>query len=79
MANLAKLTLKLVADMEKTQKDFTSLSSTLSIVGKSAQNATPSMKNLEDAVKGVGIMQEAVAKAEEAFATSSAAEIRLVL
>jgi hypothetical protein len=70
MANLAKLAIKLVADMDKAQKDFTSMSTTIASIEKSAKTATPSMKNLTDAVKGYGIMQEAVKKAQEAYDNS---------
>ena len=41
------------------------MSSTISTIAKSAQNATPSMKNLTDSVKGLDIMQGAVQKAVE--------------
>ena len=58
MANLAKLAIKLVADMEQAQKDFSTMSKTISIIDKSAKNATPSMQNLTDTVKGLGMMQE---------------------
>jgi len=67
MANIAKLAIRLVADMEKAQKDFSSMSSTIASIEKSAKHATPSMKNLTDSVKGLGMMQEAVKKAEEAY------------
>jgi len=67
MANLAPLAIKLVANMEKAQKDFTTMSSTIASIEKSTKNATPSMKNLTDAVKGMNIMQDAVAKAQEAY------------
>ena len=43
------------------------MSSTISNIEKSAKTATPSMKNLTDSVKGLGIMQDAVKKAEEAY------------
>ncbi|MCL2710271.1 MAG: hypothetical protein FWE95_05270 [Planctomycetaceae bacterium] len=65
MANIAKLAIKLVADMEKAQKDFSSMSSTIASIEKSAKTATPSMRNLTDAVKGLGMMQKAVANAQE--------------
>ena len=67
MANLAKLAIKLVADMEKAQKDFTSMSRTITSIEKSAKSATPSMKNLTDSVKGMSMMQEAAAKAQEMY------------
>ena len=67
MANLAKLAIKLVADMEKAQKDFNSMSQTITSIEKSAKNATPSMKNLTDSVNGLGMMQEAAAKAQEMY------------
>ena len=67
MANLAPLAIKLVANMEKAQKDFSIMSSTISSIEKSAKNATPSMKNLTDAVKGMTVMQDAAAKAQEMY------------
>ena len=65
MANIAKLAIRLVADMEKAQKDFSSMSSTIASIEKSAKHATPSMKNLTDSVKGLGMMQEAVKRYSE--------------
>ena len=41
------------------------MSSTISTIAQSAQNATPSMKNLTDSVKGLEMMQGAVQKAVE--------------
>jgi hypothetical protein len=67
MANIAKLALKIVVDMEKAQEDFTSMTSTISSIEKSAKSATPSMNNLTDAVKGLGMMQDAVKKSEEVY------------
>ena len=40
------------------------MSNTIASIEKSAKTATPSMKNLTDAVKGLGMMQEAVKKAQ---------------
>ena len=65
MANIAKLAIKLVADMENAQKEFSSISKTISSIEKSAKTATPSMNNLTDAVKGMQTMQGAVQKAVE--------------
>ena len=65
MANIAKLAIKLVADMENAQKEFSSISKTISSIERSAKTATPSMNNLTDAVKGMQTMQGAVQKAVE--------------
>ena len=76
LANIAKLAIKLVADMEKAQKDFSTMSSTISTIEKSAKHATPSMKNLTDSVKGLGMMQDAVKKAEEAYSVEPLIETK---
>ena len=75
MANITKLAIKLVADMEKAQKDFSAMSSTIANIEKSAKTATPSMKNLTDSVKGLGMMQSAVAKAQESHAGAALEEM----
>ena len=76
MANIAQLAIRLVADMEKAQKDFGAMSATISNIEKSAKTATPSMKNLTDSVKGLGIMQDAVKKAEELYNTEQLDETK---
>jgi len=67
MATLAPLAIKLVANMEKAEKDFAAMSKTIASIEKSAKTASPSMKNLTDAVKGLGMMQNALKKAEEVY------------
>jgi len=65
MPNIAKMALKFVADLEQAQKDFTTMSATIANIENSAKTATPSMRNLTDAVKGLGMMEGAVQKAVE--------------
>ena len=79
MATLAPLAIKLVANMEKAQKDFGAMSATISSIEKSAKNATPSMKNLTDAVKGMTIMQDAAAKAQEMYSNEPLEETKRIV
>ncbi|MDR1484124.1 MAG: hypothetical protein LBT09_04800 [Planctomycetaceae bacterium] len=73
MAIIAKLALKISADIGDLTKNAQDVISSVNNIAKVARNATPSIKNLEDASKGYSISLDAIQKAQARVKNSNGA------
>ncbi|MDR0705238.1 MAG: hypothetical protein LBF88_09640 [Planctomycetaceae bacterium] len=71
MATITKLALRISADIGDLTKNAQDVIASVNSIAKVAGNATPSMKNLEDAANGYSIALDAVKKAQDRFSNAN--------
>ncbi|GHT34790.1 hypothetical protein FACS189427_02770 [Planctomycetales bacterium] len=64
MATIASLAIKVSANVADLSKGINSINSSIGYMVKTAKNASPSLKSLEDVAKGAGAVMDAVAAAQ---------------
>lgn len=65
MATITTLAIKVSADIADLTKGIMDVQSTINIMVKTAQNATPSLQNLEDVSSGLAATYDAVAETQK--------------
>ncbi|GHT26808.1 hypothetical protein FACS18942_04950 [Planctomycetales bacterium] len=65
MATIASLAIKVSANIADLSKGINSINSSIGYMVKTAKNASPSLKSLEDVAKGAGAVMDAVAAAQK--------------